>query len=162
MDYIIYKLTNKINNKFYIGITSETLNHRWKGHCRKARFGSTSNLHQAIRKYGEENWSKEILFEFKTTDKKYAYSVEQEFINKYNAYEDGYNMDIGFGWNIVDRSGKNNPMYGKVSGNASKVVVNGNLYNSVSEAGKALNKNRNTIARWCRSEKEKYKDCYYV
>ena len=63
MDYIIYKLTNKINNKFYIGITSETLNHRWKGHCRKARFGSTSNLHQAIRKYGEENWSKEILFE---------------------------------------------------------------------------------------------------
>jgi group I intron endonuclease len=162
MDYIIYKLTNKINNKFYIGITSETLNHRWKGHCRKARFGSTSNLHQAIRKYGEENWSKEILFEFKTTDKKYAYSVEQEFINKYNAYEDGYNMDIGFGWNIVDRSGKNNPMYGKVSGNASKVVVNGNLYNSVSEAGKVLNKNRNTIARWCRSEKEKYKDCYYV
>ena len=162
MDYIIYKLTNKINNKFYIGITSETLNHRWKGHCRKARFGSTSNLHQAIRKYGEENWSKEILFEFKTTDKKYAYSVEQEFINKYNAYEDGYNMDIGFGWNIVDRSGKNNPMYGKVSGNASKVVVNGNLYNSVSEAGKVLNKNRNTIARWCRSKKEKYKDCYYV
>lgn len=162
MDYIIYKLINKINNKFYIGITSETLNHRWKGHCRKARFGSTSNLHQAIRKYGEENWSKEILFEFKTTDKKYAYSVEQEFINKYNAYEDGYNMDIGFGWNIVDRSGKNNPMYGKVSGNASKVVVNGNLYNSVSEAGKFLNKNRNTIARWCRSEKEKYKDCYYV
>ena len=162
MDYIIYKLTNKINNKFYIGITSETLNHRRKGHCRKARFGSTSNLHQAIRKYGEENWSKEILFEFKTTDKKYAYSVEQEFINKYNAYEDGYNMDIGFGWNIVDRSGKNNPMYGKVSGNASKVVVNGNLYNSVSEAGKVLNKNRNTIARWCRSEKEKYKDCYYV
>ena len=71
-------------------------------------------------------------------------------------------MDIGFGWNIVDRSGKNNPMYGKVSGNASKVVVNGNLYNSVSEAGKVLNKNRNTIARWCRSEKEKYKDCYYV
>lgn len=162
MDYIIYKLTNKINNKFYIGITSETLNHRWKGHCRKARFGSTSNLHQAIRKYGEENWSKEILFEFKTTDKKYAYSVEQEFINKYNAYEDGYNMDIGFGWNIVDRSGKNNPMHGKVSGNASKVIVNGNLYKSVSEAGKVLNKNRNTIARWCRSEKEKYKDCYYV
>lgn len=162
MNYIIYKLTNKINNKFYIGITSETLNHRWKGHCRKARFGSTSNIHQAMRKYDEENWNKEILFKFKTTDKKYAYSVEQEFINKYNAYEDGYNMDIGFGWNIIDRSGKNNPMYGEVSGNASKVVVNGNLYNSVSEAGKVLNKNRNTIARWCRSEKEKYKNCYYV
>lgn len=71
-------------------------------------------------------------------------------------------MDIGFGWNIVDRSGKNNTMYGKIYGNASKAVVNCNLYNSVSEAGKVLNKNRNTIARWRRSEKEKYEDCYYV
>lgn len=160
MNYIIYKLTNKINNKFYIGITSKKLNHRWLGHCRKSRFGSTSNLHQAISKYGEENWDKEILFEFETTDKKYAYSVEQKYIDKYNAYKDGYNMDIGFGWNIVNRSGENNPMYGKVSGNASKVVIDGVLYSSVSEAGKVLNKNRNTIARWCRSSKNE--NCYYV
>ena len=94
-------------------------------------------------KYGEENWDKEILFEFETTDKKYAYSVEQKYIDKYNAYKHGYNMDIGFGWNISERSGENNPMYGKVSGNASKVVVDGVLYSSVSEAGKVLNKNRN-------------------
>lgn len=160
MKYIIYKLTNKINNKFYIGITSRTLHHRWLGHCRKSRFGSTSNLHQAISKYGEENWDKEILFEFKTTDKKYAYSVEQKYIDKYNAYEYGYNMDIGFGWNIADRSGENNPMYGKVSGNASKVVVDGVLYNSVTEASKVLNKSRNTIAKWCRSGKNG--NCYYV
>jgi hypothetical protein len=102
----------------------------------------------------------EILFEFETTDKKYAYSVEQEYIDKYNAYKYGYNMDIGFGWNIVDRNGENNPMHGKVSGNASKVVVDGVLYSSVSEACKVLNKNRNTIARWCRSSKNE--NCYYV
>ncbi|PFI17455.1 GIY-YIG nuclease family protein [Bacillus cereus] len=160
MNYIIYKLTNKSNGKFYIGITSETLNHRWRGHCRKARFGSTSNLHQAISKHSEDIWDKEILFSFETNDKKYAYSVEQEYINKYNSYEDGYNMDIGFGWNIIDRSGQNNPMYGKISGNASKVIVDGFIYNSVSEAGKVLNKDRNTIARWCKSDK--YENCYYV
>ena len=69
-------------------------------------------------------------------------------------------MNIGFGWNIIERSGKNNPMYGKISGNASKVVIDGVMYNSVSEAGRILNKDRNTIARWCRSDK--YKNCYYV
>lgn len=160
MNYIIYRITNKVNNKFYIGITSESLEHRWKGHCRKSRFGSTSNFHQAIAKYGEYNWDKTILLKFSTDNKKYAYSVEQAYINKYDAYTKGYNMDIGFGWNITDRTGKNNPMYGKISGNAKKVSVYGYIYNSVSEAGKMLNKDRNTIVRWCNNKQ--YKDCYYL
>jgi hypothetical protein len=160
LNYIIYKITNIKNNKFYIGITSESLNHRWRGHCRKARFKPSSNLHRAIIEHGEDSWDKEILFEFETNDKKHAYSIEEEYINKYDAYEKGYNTGTGRGWNIVDRSGKNNPMYGKVSGNASKVVVNGVLYSSVSEASKVLNKNRNTISKWCRSDK--WEDCYYV
>ena len=160
MFYIIYKLTNKQNGKFYIGITSEGLQHRFRGHVRKSRFNPTSNLHQAIAKHGEDNFSKEILHSFETEDKKYAYSVEQEFISKYNAVTLGYNMDIGFGWACADRAGENNPMFGKVSGNAHKVVIHGEEYSSITAAGKALNKNRATISRWIADPKKP--DCYEV
>jgi len=148
MYYIIYMLTNKQNGKFYIGITSEGLNHRFQGHVRKARFKSTSNLHQAIAKYGADVFSKEVLHTFETADKKYAYSIEQAYITKYDAVIKGYNMDIGYGWACADRSGENNPMYGKISGNAHQVSVQGVVYASVVEAASALGKNRATIARW--------------
>jgi len=71
-------------------------------------------------------------------------------------------MNVGYGWNITNRSGENNPMFGKVSGNALKVVIDDVTYNSVTEASMLLNKNRNTISRWCNSIEEKYKNCYYV
>lgn len=158
--YIIYKITNKVNNKFYIGITSKTLKHRWNGHCRKARHKPTTNFHQAINKYGEDSWGKEVLYQFETTNKKQAYRIEQIFIDEYEAYSKGYNMDIGFGWNIADRRGANNPMYGEISGNASPVVAGGKKYSSVTAASKALNRNRNTVASWCKSGK--YEDYYYI
>lgn len=159
MKYTIYKITNKTNGKFYIGITAKTLETRWRGHCRKANIGSTSNFHQAIIKYGFDNWNRDILEEFYSSDKKYAYAVEQRYIDEYQAYYLGYNMDV-FGWNITDKSGVNNPMYGKVSGNAKKVSIEGVTYNSLTEASKELGKNINTISRWCNSSK--YPECYYL
>lgn len=160
MFYIIYKLTNKHNGKFYIGITSEGLQHRFRGHVRKSRFKPSSNLHQAIAKYGEAAFSKEILYSFETEDKKYAYSVEQEYITKFDAVAKGYNMDIGYGWACSDKTGENNPMFGKVSGNAHKVVIQGEEYASILAAAKALGKNRATIARWIKDSKKP--DCFTV
>lgn len=157
MFYIIYKITNNINNKFYIGITSEGLHKRFLGHCRKAKFNPTSNFHKAIVKYGKYNFQKEILHSFETESKKYAYSIEQEYISKYDAVNKGYNMNL-FPWACSDKSGQNNPMYGKVSGNASEVFIEGIIYTSISAAAAALNKNRNTISRWINSDK--YPNCY--
>ena len=148
MLYIIYKLTNKQNGKFYIGITSEGLQHRFRGHVRKSRFKPTSNLHQAIAKYGEDYFEKEILYSFETDNKKYAYSIEQQYISNYNACRLGYNMDIGFGWACADKSGELNPMWGKVSGNAHAIIVDAVEYTSISAAAKALNKNRATVTKW--------------
>lgn len=160
MLYIIYKLVNKQNGKFYIGITSEGLQHRFRGHVRKSRFNPTSNLHQAIAKYGEGTFSKEVLHSFETEDKKYAYSVEQEYITKYAAVAKGYNMDIGYGWACADKTGRNNPMFGKVSGNAHSVVIQDSEYSSLTAAAEALCKNRATIARWIKDSKKP--DCYKV
>jgi len=158
MKYIIYKITNLKNSKFYIGITSYSLRHRLNGHFRKSRFNPTSNLHKAIAKYGEENFKIDYIYSFDEEDKKKAYALEQEYINSFNSIKNGYNMDLGYGWNIHDKRGQNNPMYGKISGNAQKVSINGIVYNSLSDAGKQLNKNRATILRWIKSDK--HPNCY--
>ena len=51
---IVYKVTNKINNKIYIGITTRNINIRWKEHCNlRAR---SSILKSAISKYGKDNF----------------------------------------------------------------------------------------------------------
>lgn len=50
----IYKFTNLINNKIYIGQTRQKLNNRYKQHL-KAK--DNYPIHAAIRKYGIENFS---------------------------------------------------------------------------------------------------------
>ena len=159
MFYVIYKITNKANNKFYIGITSEGLEKRFKGHVKKAKFNASSNFHKAINKYGSDSFTKEILYSFEEFVKKDAYAIEQEYITKLDAVTKGYNMDM-FPWGCADKFGENNPMYGKVSGNAKRVSVNGVIYSSIVRAGKMLNKNNNTIARWLKSDK--HPSCFKV
>lgn len=140
----------------YIGITSETLHKRNLKHLRKVKFGSNTNFHKAIRKYGISNLKLEILEIIETNLKKEAYELEQSYINKFNSYNKGYNMNL-FGWNISDKSGKNNPMFGKISGNASKCSINNIIYNSITEASKKLSKNRNTILRWINTRENCFK-----
>ena len=154
--YIIYKYQNKINNKIYIGITSETLHKRKLKHLRKVRFRSNTNFHKALRKYGINNFVLTELDCIETKCKKEAYALEQSYIDKFDSYNKGYNMDM-FGWNISDKSGSNNPMYGKISGNATTCSIKGLIYNSISEAANKLSKNRNTIARWLKTKEDCFK-----
>ena len=160
MFYLIYKLTNIKNNKFYVGITSESLQHRFRGHVRKSRHKPTSNLHKALRKYGEDSFTKEVLHSFETSSKKCAYKIEQEYITKTRAVSLGYNMDIGYGWACADKSGSNNPMFGKTSGNAHSVFIQGIEYPSISLAASTLNINCATIARWIKCHRKP--ECYKV
>jgi len=53
---LIYKITNKINNKLYIGLTTMTLKGRWSCHKAEAKIGNKTPLYKAIRKYGEDNF----------------------------------------------------------------------------------------------------------
>ena len=57
----IYKITNKINNKIYIGQTNRTIEIRWKEHCR--HLNSNMPICRAIKKYGESNFLVEELEE---------------------------------------------------------------------------------------------------
>jgi group I intron endonuclease len=55
IDGKIYKITNTINKKIYIGQTIKSIIDRFKGHCLKASI-SISAIFNAINKYGKENF----------------------------------------------------------------------------------------------------------
>lgn len=101
MFYTIYKVTNKINGKYYIGMhKTEDLNDDY--------MGSGKLIRRSIKKYGIENFSKEILYIF--DNEKDMKDKEKELVviseNSYNLLEGGLG---GFGY--INRTGKN--LYGK-------------------------------------------------
>ena len=58
----IYKITNTVNNKVYIGQTVQTNpKMRWYAHLADARRGKKSYLYDSIRKYGKESFVWEII-----------------------------------------------------------------------------------------------------
>ena len=90
--YIVYNHTNKINNKIYIGITTQKPNDRWR-----SGYGYIGNQHffRAIKKYGWDNFNHEILYE--NLEENEALEKEKELIQFYNSNnsEFGYNKDNG-------------------------------------------------------------------
>lgn len=98
---IIYKATNLINNKIYIGQTVHTLEKRRNQHERSHRYKGTCNLifARAIKKYGKENFSWEVIDTATTLEE--LNTKEEYWIAKLNSLaEDGY------GYN--DKRGGNN------------------------------------------------------
>jgi group I intron endonuclease len=91
MTIAIYTITNTLNNKSYIGISSD-LKRRWREH--KNPDGKCTNLHNAIKKYGYN------LFVFKHIADaftwKYACEIEKELIIDFNTKApNGYNLTLG-------------------------------------------------------------------
>lgn len=88
--YKVYKHTNKVNNKVYIGITKNTLKERWRG-------GYWNNPHffNSIRQYGKENFVSEILEDGLT--KSQAEEKERYYIRLYDSTnpDKGYNIEKG-------------------------------------------------------------------
>ncbi len=104
MFYLIYRITNNINNKIYVG--SHKTKNKDDGYM-----GSGKYLKHAINKYGVENFTKEILFEFATA--KEMYDKEAEIVDdNFLAEENTYNLKRGGfgGFDYINSSGKN--LYG--------------------------------------------------
>lgn len=77
----IYKITNKINGKIYIGQSTNIMS-RWDKHCRQALNKEKEReplnlLHKAIRKYGVTNFYFEIE---EICDKDLLDQKEKEYI----------------------------------------------------------------------------------
>lgn len=85
----IYKITNKVNGKSYIGQTRKSVEFRWRQHKNSK---DNYDLHNAIRKFGEDNFEITTLKEcdYSELDKWEIYYIAQ-----YNTFRNGYNMTKG-------------------------------------------------------------------
>jgi group I intron endonuclease len=94
--YIVYKITNKINGKSYIGKTEYSLEHRWNRHLSTARNGSKFRFHSAIRKYGEDCWDLLVIETYLTEDENFINEKETHFIKLFESdTKKGYNATSG-------------------------------------------------------------------
>ena len=90
---ILYKITNLINGKKYIGQTIRNLSIRWKQHLRKE--GNCYALHAAFKKYGNENFEIKILVKCNSIEE--LNHREEYYIKLLNTMSpNGYNL-IGGG-----------------------------------------------------------------
>jgi group I intron endonuclease len=88
----IYKITNLIDNKCYIGQTINTIEERWRNHLKKS--SNCIYLKHAIDKYGVDNFIVEQLEE--TDDLDMLNKFEIIYILKYNSLiPNGYNIKHG-------------------------------------------------------------------
>ena len=102
---IIYKITNTINGKVYIGQTTQTFNKRYRGagigaervkhHYEYNGNAKNFHLYSAMKKYGIENFKVEIVCVCQT--EKELNIKEKEVIDLYNSTDEtrGYNIQIG-------------------------------------------------------------------
>lgn len=89
--YYLYKITNLLNNKNYIGVTSRNPEKRFAEHKKPS---SKSFISKAIQSDGIENFSFEVLLT--NIEKEKISSLECEYIKKYNSLlPNGYNADLG-------------------------------------------------------------------
>lgn len=142
MPYFVYKITNLINNKIYIG-KANNIKKRFNAHKTAARRqdpNDFSKIHRAMNKYGEDNFFIEELGEYSTETE--ALQAEINFIKNLNSQDDsvGYNITLGgegaSGFKHSDESkekmsnskkglflGEQNPFYGKNHSEETKKLL---------------------------------------
>ena len=132
--YIIYKTTCLLNGKIYIGqhkVKSKKTLDPWYIGSGYPKFDN------ALRKYGKENFKREIICTINVDDISLVNKIEVMFIKKYNSS----NSDIGY--NILDCSisSSENPMYDE---NIRRVVSR---------------KNKKTMKEYFKTHEANFKGC---
>lgn len=151
----IYKITNLINNKVYIG-QSVDIEERWKHHRSNINTTDTKKrnlyIYQAMRKYGIENFEFSILEE---CDKSLLNEKEEYWIEYYHSH------NKEFGYNLTD-GGTNPPYTGK---KINQYDLDGNYirsFKSAAEAAREYNIIPATITNCCYGIKTNPTACGYL
>lgn len=90
----IYKITNIINNKIYIGATTKTVKDRFRSHIKDSKSNRCKHrpLYKAFNEYGIDNFNIEIIEECKNCER---FDREIFWIDRLNTYNNGYNDTYG-------------------------------------------------------------------
>jgi group I intron endonuclease len=89
----IYKITNKENGLIYVGCTVNSLEKRFYEHlyrCFKTDY--KSKLYNSMKKYGQENFTIELIEE---CDLNIIYETEKKYIEQFDSYHNGLNSTFG-------------------------------------------------------------------
>ena len=173
---VIYKATNKINGKEYIGQTITTLESRKRTHIWESLNNRcTGYFHKAIRKYGPNNFDWEILHT-NINNIGDLNKLEIFYIGYYNTFNSGYNLNLGGGGNFgyknkwghhteeskqkMSESRKGIVNKGKYNGQARPVIINNKYFDTVVAASKFLCINESSV-RWRINYKTKWLDYHY-
>ncbi len=118
MKYIVYKTTNLINGKIYVGVhrTNPDIFDGYIG-CgvsKKDRKKKSKGFPKAVMKYGYENFKRETLFEYPDTKEGHdlAYSKEAEIVNSdFIKRKDTYNLVKGGRFTVYENLKKEVAQY---------------------------------------------------
>ena len=120
----VYKFTSP-SNKVYIGITND-IRRRYAEHKRLSEQIINRKFYIALRKYGFENFSFEVLERYDVKTKEELYDVlnerEMYYIEKYDSFNNGYNLTKG-GDGTRGLEGELNPFYHKHHTEESKAKM---------------------------------------
>jgi group I intron endonuclease len=87
--YDVYLITNLIDDKKYVGITSKGYKNRFIHHCSQGYY-----LTSAIKKHGRKNFKLELLFQIESKEKAAEYEIN--LIKELNTkFPNGYNFSDG-------------------------------------------------------------------
>lgn len=150
MEWIIYKHTNKINGKCYIGQTKQNATVRWANGLGYNPYNSPKNcvFWNAIKRYGWDNFIHEII-EKNIKSQSEANEREIHWIRYFNSYvgfvnSNGYNMTLG---------GDSHEHQGLKVVQIDKNLKEINTFCSISNASKLTKISKSQIGRVCRGEK---------
>ena len=90
----VYKITNDINDKVYIGLTYYSIQSRWQTHLKdRKKFECKDRpLYRAMNKYGIDHF---LIQEIEECSDEVVNEREKYWIQFYNSYYDGYNATFG-------------------------------------------------------------------
>ena len=131
----IYKITNLINNKIYIG-QSVHIERRWKEHCFKS---SNSQISNAIQKYGKDNFKFEII---ELCEKEFLDIREQYWISYYNSI-------IPYGYNVIETTQSIHTNYHYFDKKVIENIIYDLQYSNLSfiDLSKKYNINKSSLSR---------------
>ena len=152
---VIYKITNLINNKVYIGQTRRSIENRWRDHCTLTKSKHRSLIRLAIAKYGQDSFKIEIIDNCQSIDE--LNTKEQVRIQEYNSLSpSGYNLDSGGKSKIVHAESRKKMSLSKIGKSNPHTDQSKKKLSLIKKGVKFSNKHKEALSK-SRSDKKQIK-----